>query len=52
MGFRLVLKAVILNDLEQRNGRDFALFLANSVAFGVHCVKVVEDIRKLSTTEI
>jgi len=25
---------------------------AKSVAFGAHCVKVVEDIPKLSTTEI
>jgi len=26
------------------------LFSANSIAFGAHCVKVVEDISKLSTT--
>jgi len=51
MSFRLVLKLVTLNDLERRNGRYFALF-EKSVAFGAHCVKVVEDIPKLSTTEM
>ena len=25
---------------------------ANSIVFAAHCIKVVEDIRKLSTTEI
>ena len=29
-----------------------AVISANSIAFGAHCVKVVEDIPKLSTTEI
>ena len=53
MSFRLVPKSVTLNDLERRrNGRYFALFHRIRVAFGAHCVKVVEDIPKLSTTEI
>jgi len=41
-----------LNDLERRNGR-FCVISATSVAFSAHCsVKVVEDIPKLSATEI
>jgi len=46
MSFRLVLKSVTLSDLERRNGPYFALFHVfspNSVAFGAHCVKVVQD---------
>jgi len=27
-------------------------YSANSVAFGAHCVKVAEDVPKLSTTEM
>jgi len=53
MSFRLVSKWVTLNDLERRSGRYFALFCvisAKSVAFGAHCVEVVEDIPKLSAT--
>ena len=50
--FRLVSKSVTLNDLERRNDRYFALFHRIRVAFGAHCVKVVEDILKLSTTEM
>ena len=38
MSFRLVQKSVTLNDRERRNESP------NSVAFGVHCVKVVEDV--------
>jgi len=49
MSFRLVPKSVTLNDLERRNGRYFVIS-ANLIAFGAHCVKVVEDIRKLSAT--
>jgi len=52
MSFRLVPKSVTLNDLEWRNGRYFALFHRIRIAFGAHCVKVVEDIPKLSTTEL
>jgi len=50
MGFQLVPKSVTLNDLERHNGRYFALFSAISIAFGAHCVKVLEDLPKLSTT--
>jgi len=52
MSFRLVPKSVTLNDLERCNGRHFALFHRIRVAFGSHCVKVVKDIPKLSTTEM
>jgi len=52
MSFRLVPKSVSLNDLERRSGRYFALFQQKSVAFGAHSVKVVEDISKLSATEM
>ena len=53
MSFRLVSKSVTLNDLERCNGR-FCVISATSVAFrlSAHCVKVVEDIPKLSVTEI
>jgi len=39
---------MILNDLERLNDRYFALFSLNLVAYGAHCVKVVDDIPKLS----
>ena len=52
MSFRLVPKSATLNDLELRNGRYFALFHRIRVIFGARCVKVVEDIPKLSTTEM
>jgi len=54
MGFRLVPKSVTLNDLRRRNGRYFVICIisAKSVAFGAHCVKLVEDIPKLSATEM
>ena len=50
MSFRLVPKSMILNDLEQRNGRYFASFQRIRVASRprAHCVKVVEDIRYLN----
>jgi len=51
MSFRLVPKSVTLNNLEQRNDRYFALFQRIRY-FGMHCVKVVEDIPKLSATEM
>jgi len=51
MSFRLVSKSVTLNDVERRNDR-FCVMSGNSVAFSAHCVKVVEDIPKLSATEI
>ena len=52
MSFRLVPKSVTLNDLERRNGPYFALFSPNSVVSGAKCVKVVEDIAKLSPTQM
>ena len=52
MSFRLVPKSVTLNDLERRNGPYFALFHQISVASWAHCVKVVEDIPKLSAPEM
>jgi len=51
MSFRLVSKSVTLNDLDQRNGR-LCVISGTSVAFSTHCIKVVEDIPKLSETEI
>jgi len=42
MSSRLVPKSMTLNDLEQRNG--LCVILPNLVAFGAHCVKVIEDI--------
>jgi len=58
MNFRLVPKSVTLNDLEQHLGRSwsswplFCIISANSIAFRVCYVNVVEDIPKLSTTEM
>jgi len=43
MGFRLVPKSVTLNDLERRNGCVVCFISPNSVLFGTHYVKVVED---------
>jgi len=51
MSFRLVSKLVTLNDFRRCNGPYFVIS-PNSVASGAHCVKVVEDIRKLSSTEM
>jgi len=45
MGFRLVLKLVTLNDLEWRNGHVVCVISPNSLAFRVHCIKVVQDTR-------
>jgi len=42
MGFRLIPKSVILNDLEGRNGRVVCVILPNSLAFGTYYVKVVK----------
>jgi len=52
MSFRLVSKSVTLNDLERRNGRFLRYFADFGVAFSAHCVQVVEDVPKLSATEI
>ena len=51
MIFRLVPKSVTLNDLERRNGCYFASFQRFGT-FRAHCVKVVEDIYKLSATRM
>jgi len=51
MSFRLVPKSVTLNDNERHKAVIY-VNLANVVAFGAHCVKVVDDIPKFSTTEI
>jgi len=52
MGFRLVSKSVTLNDLERRNGRFLRYFSEFGSFHSAHCAKVVEDIPKLSATEI
>ena len=52
MGFRLVPNTVTLNDLERRNTLNGCVILPNSVAFWADCVKVVEDTRILSATEM
>jgi len=52
MGFRLVQKLVTLNDLERHNCRYFAVFQRKkSLGFGAHCVKVTDEVPKLSTTK-
>jgi len=54
MSFRLVSKSVTLNDLERRNGPQALIlrYSPNSLAFAAHCVKALEDIPKLSPTEM
>jgi len=52
MGFRLVSKSVILNDLERRKRHNDCIISLNSVAFWVDCAKVVEDTRILSAAEM
>ena len=42
MSFQLVPKLVTLNDLERCDRP--CVILPNSVASGVHCIKVVEDV--------
>jgi len=49
---RLVPISVTLDDLERRNSPYFGVISPNSVAFGAHCVKVVEDAPKLSAIEM
>jgi len=51
MSLRLVPKSVTLNDLERRNGCYFASFQRFG-SFGAHFVKVVEDMSKLSATQM
>ena len=52
MSFRLVPKLVTLDNLERRSSPYIALFHRNSVAFGVHYVKMVEDTPINSAAEI
>ena len=52
MSFRLVSKSVTLNDLERRNGRFLRYFSDFGSFQRALRIKVVEDIRKLSATEI
>jgi len=60
MSFRLVPKSVTLNDLERHKTAQWSLFCvisSNSVASGVHSVKVVEGrkvegLPKFSATEM
>jgi len=51
MSFRLLSKSVTLNVLERRIVAVIFVISAKSVAFGAHCVKVVQDIPKLSAQE-
>jgi len=51
MSFLLVLKSVTLNDLERRSG-PYLRYFSEIGSIGAHCVKVVEDIPKLSATEM
>jgi len=48
MTFQLVPKSVTMNGTMAL----FCVILANSIGFGAHCVKVVEDIPKVSATEM
>jgi len=52
MSFRLVPKSVTLNDFERYNDHYICVVLPNSVAFGAHYVKVVENAPILSATEM
>ena len=52
MGFRLIPKSVTLNDLERRNDRIVCVISPNSVALGPYYVKVVEDTRIHSASEM
>jgi len=48
----LVPKSVTLNDLERHNGREICVISPNSVALGLYYVKVVEDTRIHSGSEM
>jgi len=52
MSFRLVPKSVTLDDTERRHSPNRGVISTNSVAFGVYCVKVVEDTPVLSAAEM
>jgi len=52
MGFRLIPKSMTLNDVERRNGRVFCVISPNSVTLGVYYVKMVEDTKIHSASEM
>ena len=52
MGFRLVPKSVIWNDLERRNSPNLCVISANSVALSTDYVKVVGDTSILSAAKM
>jgi len=53
MGFSLVPKPVILNNLERRNGPHFVLFrFAELGSFGARYAKVIEDTSTLFAREM
>jgi len=52
MSFRLVPNSVTLDDLERRNSPNRSVISPKSGSFGVDYVKVVEDTRILSATEM
>jgi len=52
MRFRLVPKSVTLNDLERRNGHVVCVISGNSLAFETYYVKVIEDTRIDSASEM
>jgi len=52
MSFRLVPNSVTLDDHERRNSPNGSVNSPNSVAFGMDCVKVVEDTPILSAAEM
>ena len=52
MSFRLVPNSVTLDDLEQRNSPNCRVISPNSVPFGTHYVKVVEDTPVLSAAQM
>ena len=52
MSFRLIPNSVTLDDLERRNSPNRRVISSNSVAFGAHYEKVVEDTAILSAAEM
>jgi len=52
MSFRLVPNSVTLDDLERRNSPNRSVISQNSIAFGAHYVKVVENTPVLSAAEM
>ena len=52
MGFQLVPKLVTLSDFERHTGYVVCVILPNSLAFGTYYVRVVEDTRIHSESEM